>query len=110
MSISVRCRNGHVLQVKEKMAGRTGLCPVCRVHVRVPLMRAEKVSEDVVMDILGPRSPASPFQGLSAPGIRAADDEAVNSSPPGRSCHNCHGEIAAGTRICPHCRTYVGIS
>ena len=38
MSIRVECPNGHVFRVKDKYAGRKGLCPHCEgeVVVRIP--------------------------------------------------------------------------
>ena len=38
MGISVTCPNGHEFKVKDKYAGKKGLCPFCKdqVAVRVP--------------------------------------------------------------------------
>lgn len=38
MGISVRCPNGHEFKVKDKYAGKKGICPFCpgQVTVRVP--------------------------------------------------------------------------
>lgn len=38
MGISIKCPNGHEFKVKEKYAGKKGLCPYCpgQVTVRVP--------------------------------------------------------------------------
>ena len=38
MGISVKCPNGHEFKVKDKYAGKKGLCPYCKgqVAVRVP--------------------------------------------------------------------------
>ncbi len=38
MGISVKCPNGHEFKVKDKYAGKKGLCPYCpgQVSVRVP--------------------------------------------------------------------------
>ena len=38
MGISVKCPNGHEFKVKDKYAGKKGLCPYCegQVAVRVP--------------------------------------------------------------------------
>lgn len=38
MGISVKCPNGHTFKVKDKYAGKKGLCPFCegQVAVRVP--------------------------------------------------------------------------
>ncbi|MEQ8850101.1 hypothetical protein [Botrimarina sp.] len=45
MGIRVECPNGHVFKVKDKYAGRKGLCPRCpgQVEVRVPsIMTSEQ--------------------------------------------------------------------
>jgi len=38
MGIEIRCPNGHQFKVKDKYAGKKGLCPYCKgqVYVRVP--------------------------------------------------------------------------
>ena len=38
MGIQVECPNGHVFKVKEKYAGKKGICPLCpgKVSVQVP--------------------------------------------------------------------------
>ncbi len=50
----------------------------------------------------------SAHQGPPRPqgaGGNASDDD---SSAPKKSCVKCTQEIDAGTRICPHCHTYIG--
>jgi len=44
MGIAVKCPNGHEFKVKDKYAGKKGLCPYCKgqVAVRVP----DRVSSD----------------------------------------------------------------
>jgi len=37
MAIQVKCPNGHVLKVKDKYAGKSGLCPRCHARIDVPL-------------------------------------------------------------------------
>ena len=50
MSIRVVCENGHELKVKANMAGKTGLCPQCRVVVHVPI--PPESLEDSILDML----------------------------------------------------------
>ena len=52
MGIPVTCPNGHSFNVKDKYAGKKGLCPMCedRVIVLVP----ESLSEDAILDLIGP--------------------------------------------------------
>jgi hypothetical protein len=49
MSIEVRCANGHVLKVKDSLAGKIGRCPVCRALVKVP---KPAISEDEILAML----------------------------------------------------------
>jgi anti-sigma B factor antagonist len=54
MSIKVICPNGHALQVKSEFAGKSGLCPLCKARIVVPKPAAEAVSEDDLLEVLGP--------------------------------------------------------
>jgi hypothetical protein len=110
MAIQVVCRNGHALKVNDSLAGKLGLCPVCKVEVRVPQVDTEGMSEDAIMDILGPQ------QAGSAPGVdqQAADSGIMKpkrpgmESPPMKVCIKCKQPMDVMVHICPHCRTYVG--
>ena len=55
MAIRVVCPNGHALKVDESSAGKSGLCPVCKVPVPVPPKKAVAMTEDSLMDLLGPQ-------------------------------------------------------
>ncbi len=39
------CPNGHPLNVKAELAGRIGLCPRCRVKMRIPLQSMREIDE-----------------------------------------------------------------
>jgi hypothetical protein len=104
MSIPVVCPNGHALKVKENLAGKSGLCPVCRAIVHVPQAERKELSEDAILGILGSR-PTGP--GGAGAGARAGVRSAQRQAPPKKSCHKCNTEIMAGTHICPHCHTYI---
>ncbi|MGA2253727.1 MAG: STAS domain-containing protein [Thermoguttaceae bacterium] len=54
MSIKVTCPNGHALQVKSEFAGKSGLCPHCKARIIVPRSEPEPVSEDDLLEVLGP--------------------------------------------------------
>ena len=47
MGICVKCPNGHEFKVKDKYAGKKGLCPYCKdqVAVRVPDTTADDLSK-----------------------------------------------------------------
>jgi hypothetical protein len=112
MSIRCVCQNGHVLNVKESLAGKTGLCPHCKVRVTVPRPRphAATMTEDTILHIIGDQSPAShrdtslnmgSFSDTSLSGIH------LNPIEPKKICDRCKREVAIGTHICPYCHTYI---
>ncbi|HQU45847.1 MAG: hypothetical protein B7Z73_18030, partial [Planctomycetia bacterium 21-64-5] len=56
MPIRFKCPNGHELNVKDKYAGLTGLCPQCQIRVLVPIP-AGKLTDDAIVGMLGPPPP-----------------------------------------------------
>jgi hypothetical protein len=108
MSIRCVCPNGHVLKVKESLAGTSGLCPTCRARVKVPRLRTVPVSEDAIMDLLG-RDPLP--QADTATYVDLADTVPLPGAPergtPMKSCYKCNQEISSGIHICPYCHTYI---
>jgi hypothetical protein len=106
MSIQVVCPNGHPLKVGESSAGTMGLCPVCKARVKVPQPDARQVSEDTILDFLGPYKPDPSHE-------KAAITDASNvvggetKPPPGKRCGRCNREIAASIHVCPYCHTYI---
>jgi hypothetical protein len=109
MSIRVVCRNGHALKVNDNSAGKTGLCPVCKVPVQIPPKDSEAMSEDSLMDLLGPKED-DPRHGPKEWSSPDTDKSAATGrqSPPMKTCIKCNREMELGVRICPHCKTYVG--
>lgn len=109
MSIRVVCPNGHVLQVKNIFAGKSGLCPICRAKVDVPQPNA-KMSEDDIIGVIGPHDPSRGSRsGIMLRGGTDAVPASTVEAPtvPKKCCTNCNREIASGTHICPFCRTYI---
>jgi hypothetical protein len=114
MAIRCVCPKGHVLKVKETLAGTEGLCPICRSRIKVPALRDQKVSEDAVMAMLGP-SPDAGDSGsvtLDPPEDDKSLETTMRSGLFGRgtivkNCSRCNQEISACTHICPHCHTYI---
>ena len=98
------------MMVKDSFAGKTGLCPKCKARVEVPEPAQGELSEDLIMNILGPglADPAEEHSTVREP-ERAESSAAKNekSSPPKKSCHKCNRTIMAGIHICPHCHTYI---
>ncbi len=109
MSIRCVCPNGHVLKVKDSMAGTSGLCPICRATVKVPLLREHRMTEDAILDIVGPGSGVHSMD--TTRDLRAAADTRVIkngiSDVRERLCTKCQREFPATMHICPYCHTYV---
>jgi len=106
MTIRVVCPNGHALKVKDSFAGKTGLCPACKARVHIPQINGNDMSEDAIMDILGPDAAETtkPAREAAAAGnLRKTDPNLAYK----KICHVCNEEIAATTHICPHCHTYI---
>jgi len=113
MTIEIVCPNGHTLKVKDSLAGKMGLCPVCKTRVAVPRISppaASELTEDAILGIIGPYEPdpsrvQAPIEEPSAARKPAAPRE--GHAPPKKSCTKCNAEIPAESQICPHCRTYL---
>lgn len=114
MSIRVVCRNGHSLNVKDSMAGKIGLCPMCKARVQVPEIARDALSEDAILGILGPPRSFPLEDGLAFEKTdpfatsAAGRIEPEGTGPPLKSCEKCGQLILTGTHICPHCHTYIG--
>lgn len=120
MSIRFNCPNGHELNVKDKYAGLTGLCPKCQARVLVPVP-AGKLTDDAIVNMLGPPPATDIDDGLpvhqdpqhQGVGVIDAGSSSGTSlrglSPLNRGmkvCPKCRREVRAVYDICPHCRTY----
>lgn len=96
MSIRVVCSNGHTLNVKEKYAGKTGLCPTCKVHVDVP---RRAISDSSIIAILGDyANPPSPANRVTP---------AASAKP---TCPRCHSHLSKDSRACPQCHLYLPLT
>lgn len=121
MSIRCVCPNGHVLKVKDSLAGTTGLCPSCKGKVLVPKPhqppapqtqpRQPRISEEAILDLLGKQQGQT--TGATSPhdesGIfLATSDSGVYGQPLAkRPCNRCSREVAVNAHICPYCHTYI---
>ena len=67
------------------------------------------MSEDAILDILGPQAPVSQTSGVpeGEPDEAAPRLEVHEHATPKKSCYRCNQEISAGTHICPYCHTYI---
>jgi len=110
MSIRVVCPNGHALNVKDDLAGKTGLCPICKTRVRVPKVQQDGLSEDAILNILGPHlsDDVGELSAEERPGpISRRLFDGDRGSPPKKVCSKCNQQIDAVIHICPFCHTYI---
>jgi len=91
MEKEIVCKNGHTFNIKDKHA-KKGWCLACKSFVHVP---RRDLSDESALAFLGEHIVSSkPKYSTSIPN-------------PLRNCGKCHQQI--DTKICPHCRTYVGL-
>ena len=115
MAISVSCPNGHELKIKDKYAGRKGLCPKCQAIVDVPDLSIA-ISEQAVVDLLGSSAPHGreplPVHQDDKHHTKIDDDDStvtgISSVALAKTkiCPKCRKEISTTFHVCPHCRTY----
>lgn len=117
MAITVTCSNGHLLRIKDKYAGKSGLCSYCHVRIEVPAN--ERAFEDEVLTIVGPPRKAPPpdipedsiHDGASVLAGDEAKEESgvslVGSSLLHRRkvCPQCRHIASFAFTVCPRCGT-----
>ena len=115
MGIHVKCPNGHDFKVKDKYAGKKGLCPYCKgqVAVRVP----DPASGDRLRDAAyraaaeehGAGVAASPAASIFDDHGDASEDPDASSSLIGSSAVRHNIKCKCGERVpmwfakCPKC-------
>jgi len=108
MSIRCVCQNGHVLNVKESLAGTSGLCPSCRGRVDVPKPRDPRMSEDAILDLLGKQKPSARTAAEESGVFLATSESGIyGQNLAKKPCNRCSREVTIGTHICPYCHTYI---
>jgi anti-sigma B factor antagonist len=121
MSIKVTCPNGHTLQVKVEFAGKSGLCPHCKSRIVVPKLEPESVSEDDLLEVLGPPRTVHHVPVFNEPpaqhlaGSKEVPAKAAVASPAGptgsallrrkKVCPKCCEIISVSYGDCPRCHT-----
>ena len=112
MSIEFRCPNGHLLKVKDKYAGQTGLCPKCQARVLVP-KPVEAMSEQAICDLIGPPEeddiPVHQERQLQDPSSGASGSSLIQAAMSAREtkiCPKCKHEVRVCYALCPFCHTY----
>ena len=126
MGIQVECPNGHTFKVKDKYAGKKGLCPHCegQVIVQVPDALSVTPASDVLQREAIARRQSSHHQAVSesSSGSHVFDDPSEQPAPPGSSTsgsllgssvirHNikckCGQHVPMWYARCPSCGQYL---
>lgn len=107
MSIEVQCPHGHTFRVKDKYAGKRGLCPYCeqKVEVHVP----SKLSEEDILELIG-----NPLPRQDNPGEEMVHDEPTDEQSgislvdasalwKMKKCLDCERLVPYWSKRCPHC-------
>ena len=125
MGIPVKCPHGHTFKVKDKYAGKRGLCPHCpsQVVVQVPALETSSSAEEAYRNALlqehRAKNPAPPPP--SGVGNSVFDDHATSSSNSGTSGsllgssvirHNnlkcgCGASVPMWYAKCPNCGEFM---
>ncbi len=114
MSIRVVCPNGHLLKIKNKYAGKAGLCPVCKARIIVPDPREDDLTDDSIMNVLDPHESGLSGKALEIPDSRAklvekeSEEWWESHDSPLKICVRCDKEIPSDAAVCPFCKTYIG--
>jgi hypothetical protein len=122
MGIRVECPNGHVFKVKDKYAGKKGLCPHCegQVIVHVPDALSTGVDEVLQQEAIQRRQAAQ--HHVSPTGTHVFDDPTEAVAGPGSGTsgsllgssvirHNircrCGEHVPMWYARCPACGAYL---
>jgi hypothetical protein len=126
MGIQVECPHGHIFKVKDKYAGKKGLCPHCegQVIVQVPdALTVSETSETLQREALQRRQAAQSHPAhASSTGSHVFDDPAEQPSAPSSGTsgsllgssvirHNikckCGQHVPMWYARCPACGAYL---
>ena len=124
MGIRVECPHGHVFKVKDKYAGKKGLCPHCegQVIVHVPDALSTEASDVLQREAIKRRHGDQHAPASSSSGSHVFDDPADMVASPGSSTsgsllgssvirHNlkckCGEHVPMWYARCPACGQYI---
>jgi hypothetical protein len=125
MGIQVECPNGHVFKVKDKYAGKKGLCPHCdgEVMVQVPdALTVSETSDTLQREAIQRRQSQQHKQAASSSGSHVFDDPAEQPAAAGSGTsgsllgssvirHNikckCGQHVPMWYARCPACAAYL---
>ena len=85
MGIQVECPNGHVFKVKDKYAGKKGLCPHCEgeVMVQVPdALTVSETSDTLQREAIQRRQAAQHHKPAEHGAVRTCSTTRTNNRPP----------------------------
>jgi hypothetical protein len=111
MAIDVTCPNGHKLQIKEKYAGKSGLCPRCQARIEVPALGAGEELIDLVARRATPAADVQNQAALAAAPAHDPHDALADDDAPGTPSHATSraGEsllssaVIRHRKVCPQC-------
>ncbi len=117
MAIRLRCSNGHLLRVKEKFAGKSGLCPYCHVRVNVPhikLPQAHSLSDEEILDIMGPPPAVTPLPDYAdedeSTEVHVLPDAEKQPNDEGSGISLVGSSMLKRKKFCPECARIVSYS
>ena len=115
MSIKVTCPNGHSLQVKSEFAGKSGLCPHCKVRIVVPKLEPEAVSEDDLLEVLGPprmvhhmAAPSDPPP--ERPPLASKEEPKKQESKNDDAAGPAGSSLLRRKKVCPKCCEIISVA
>lgn len=97
MGITVQCPNGHVFKVKDKYAGKKGLCPLCEGQVVVQVPDLMSTTTDTIKHTTG--KPSS-YQDTGSSSIFEDQANSANTTSSGSLLSN---SVIQHRVVCPHC-------
>lgn len=115
MGISVSCPNGHEFKVKDKYAGKKGLCPYCegQVFVRVPDAVSSKDLTNAALRAAAEEHGAAPAASASVFDDPHPQDSGTSGSLLGSSVIRHNIRCKCGERVpmwfarCPKCKEFI---
>lgn len=113
MAIQVPCPGGHVINVKDKYAGKMGRCPRCGTTLEVP---DRQLTDDDVLGLLESDDEddrpvhQDPFhdEDQESSGISLIDPSSAIHVGPIRECPRCKRKVhVPSNNVCPNCGVYL---